>query len=273
MKKIFIAVPLLVLILGLTAGKMIDDKMKNILQQLQLSDNDAKDMIWSNCSYSNFYFPNPKTLKGLAAGERTSIVESVAQYVKEYSSTPEFAGKYKEFRENKKPTPPDKPKTMDEMKEEQRKSIEEGIKNMEETRSKMPADQQSVFDESIKMYKDQLKEIDNPDNPMFSKDMENMYKQMYDQQMAEYNNKVAEWQNEYPENNLKPLIKKWLEKFIDGSKDVDFSAQTATNQYNREVFVKQEYESKSSLWKLCYRAGKEATNAGRSFAQKWLSEL
>jgi recombinational DNA repair ATPase RecF len=96
---------------------------------------------------------------------------------------------------------------------------------------------------------------------------------MYDQQMAEYNNKVAEWQNEYPENNLKPLIKKWLEKFIDGSKDVDFSAQTATNQYNREVFVKQEYESKSSLWKLCYRAGKEATNAGRSFAQKWLSEL
>ena len=273
MKKLFIAVPFLLLFLAFTAGKIIDDKMKNILQQLQLNENDAKDMIWNNCAYSNFYFPNPKTLKGIAAGEKSSVVESVAKYVKEYSSTPEFANKYSELREGKKPTPPDKPKTMDEMKEEQRKSIEEGIKNLEETKSKMAADQQSMFDESIKMYKDQLKELDNPDNPMFSKDMENMYKQMYDQQMTDYNNKVAEWQNEYPENNPKPLIKKWLQKFLDESGNVDFSAQTAANQYNKEVFVKQEYERKSSLWKLCYRAGKEATNAGRAFAQKWLSEL
>jgi len=27
------------------------------------------------------------------------------------------------------------------------------------------------------------------------------------------------------------------------------------------------------MWKLCYRAGKETTEAGRKFAQSWLGEL
>jgi len=273
MKKILFLIPIAVVLIGFTAGKLIDDKMKNILQQIQMDEAGAENMIWSNCAYSNFYIPNPRTLKSVASGERASIVETVARYAKDYSSTPEFMNKYNELRENKKPEPPDKPKSIDEMKGEQRKSIEEGIKNMEETKSKMPAEQQSMFDETIKQFKEQLKEIDNPENPMFSKEVEDMYKQMYDQQMTEYNNKVAEWQKAYPENNPRALIKTWLSKFLDETKDVDFKAQTAADQYNRQVFVKQEYERRSYLWKLCYRAGKEAADAGRSFAQKWLGEL
>lgn len=273
MKKALLSIPILIIILGFTAGRIIDEKMKNILQQIQMDEAGAKSMIWSNCSYSNFYVPNPRTLKSIAAGERVSIVESVARYTKEYSATPEFLNKYAELRETRKPLPPEKPKTIDEMKEDQRKGITDGIKNMEETKSKMPADQQSMFDETIKQFKDQLKEIDNPDNPMFSKEVADMYIQMYDQQMNEYNSKVAEWQKSYPENNPNSLIKSWLTKFLEETKDIDFNAQTAADQYNRQVFVKQEYERKSYLWKLCYRAGKEATDAGRSFAQKWLGEL
>ncbi len=273
MKKILFILPAIIIVLGLTTGKIIDDKMKNILLQLQLNENDAQSLIWTNCVNTNFYIPNPKTLKALAKGERGSVVESVAKYVKEYSATPEFLNKYKEFRETKKPELPVKPKTIDEMKEEQRKTYQDAIKNMEETKQKMPADQQSMFDDAIKQYKDQLKEIDNPDNPMFSKDMENTYQQVYEQQMTDYNNKLAQWEKDYPENNPRFLIKSWLTNFLNETKDVDFSAQTALDQNNKEVFVNQEYERKSRLWKLCYRTGKEATDAGRGFAQKWLSEL
>jgi hypothetical protein len=273
MKKILITVPLVLIFLGFAGGKIVDDKIQNILQQLQINDADAKDVIWSDCAFSNFYHPSPRALKNLAAGDRVSVVESVAQYVKEYSSTPEFLSRYNQLREKKKPAPPLKPKTTEEMKEEQRKSLEDGIKSMEETKSKMPADQQSMFDETINQYKEQLKEIDNPDNPLFSKDVENMYTQVYEQQMVEFNNKIAEWEKQYPENNPSLLIKAWLEKFLDETKDVDFSAETAVDQYNRELFVKQEYERKSSVWKLCYRAGKEATDTGRNLAQKWLNEL
>ncbi len=273
MKKIILTVSLALIILGFTTGRMIDDKMKDILQKIQMDDDGAKNMIWSNCAYSNFFIPNPRTLKSLALGERTAVVEAVAGYAKDYCSTTEFLKKYNELRENKKPGMPEKPKTMDEMKGEQRKSIEDGIRNMEETKTKMPADQQSMFDETIQQFKEQLKELDNPDNPMFSKEVEDMYKQMYDQQMNEYNTKVAEWQKDFPENNPRFLIKAWLTKFLDEIKNVDFKAQTAADQYNRQVFIKQEYEKKSYLWKLCYRAGKEATDAGRAFAEKWLGEL
>ena len=273
MKKLFIAVPLLLLFLSLAAGRMIDDKMKHILQQLSINEGDANNIIWSDFAYSNFNIPNPKTLKGLASGERASVVQTVAAYVKEYSATGEFLAKYNELRESNKPAPPEKPKTMDEMKAEQRQSFEEGIKNMEETKSKMPADQQSMFDESINQFKEQLKEIDNPDNPMYGKDVENMYKQMYDQQMLDYNTKLIEWGKEYPENNPKALLKKWLSKFLEETKDIDFSAKTASDQNKKEVFVKQEYERKSYVWKLCFRAGKEAVDAGRNFAQKWVGEM
>ena len=56
------------------------------------------------------------------------------------------------------------------------------------------------------------------------------------------------------------------------SKDVDFSAQTAIDQ-NRTLFVKQEYERKDYMWELCFRGGKETTEAGRKYAQAWLNEL
>jgi len=56
------------------------------------------------------------------------------------------------------------------------------------------------------------------------------------------------------------------------TKDVAFNAQTAIDK-NKTLFVKQEYERKDYLWKLCFRGGKETTEAGRKFAQTWLSEL
>jgi hypothetical protein len=39
------------------------------------------------------------------------------------------------------------------------------------------------------------------------------------------------------------------------------------------VFVNNDYERKPPEWKLCFRAGKEATAAARVFASDWLAEL
>lgn len=107
---------------------------------------------------------------------------------------------------------------------------------------------------------------------MFSPQMDEYSKMSYDQQMEQHKKDVAEWEAKFPINNPEPLIKIWLESLLEQSKDIDFGAQTAMDK-NRTLFVKQEYERKNSLWKLCYRAGKETTEAGRKFAQTWLSEL
>jgi hypothetical protein len=274
MKKALLILPaLLFLLIGLTYTRIIDDKIKNILEQIQFSEDGAKNMIFSDCSDPSFYFPNPGQLKNIAAGKKVVIVNDVGNYVKEFTATKDFLNKYNDYRNQKKPTPPEKPKSIAEMKKEQKESIKQGIENMEKTKAQMPKDQQAQFDETIKTLKEQLKEVDDPNNPMYSAQMENNLKLMYEQDMNEYNEQVAQWEKDYPANNPNKMIKNWLTAFLEGSKDVDFKAELAESQWGKKVFVKQTYESKPDLWKVCFRAGKETTEAARKFAENWLREL
>jgi hypothetical protein len=272
MKKIFFVIPLLLVVAGFYTGQLIDDRAKTLLQTLKVSENDAKNTIFSDISSNSFYLPGIKELKSIALNDRAAQVEVVGKYVKDFTATEEFKKKYNEYRESRKPSPPEKPKTSAELKKEYKESTQKSIEEMKVTKTQMPADQQAVFDETIKMLEEQLKEIDNPDNPMFSPQMDEYSKMSYDQQMEQHKKDIAEWEAKYPVNNPKPLIKTWLESFLEQSKDIDFGAQTAIDK-NRTLFVKQEYERKSNFWKLCYRAGKETTEAGRKFAQTWLGEL
>lgn len=67
-------------------------------------------------------------------------------------------------------------------------------------------------------------------------------------------------------------LKKRLEAFLATTADVDFAAKTV-DRGGMKFFENAEYESKPSEWKMCYRAGKETTEALRAFAQGWLDEL
>lgn len=67
-------------------------------------------------------------------------------------------------------------------------------------------------------------------------------------------------------------LRKRLQAFLDASAEVDFEAQLqGTGSYR--TFVKPEYESRPPVWKMCFRAGPEATQAARSFAEAWIKEL
>lgn len=272
MKKILFVIPLLLILAGFYAGKIIDDRAKSLMQTLKLSEDNAKNTIFSDISSNSFYVPGIRELKNIALNDRPAQVEIIGNYVKDFTKTEEFKKRYNEYRESRKPSPPEKPKSTAEQKKEYKESMQNSINEMKTTKASLPADQQGMYDEIIKSLEDQLKEADNPDNPMFSPQMDEYMKMAYDQQIEQHKNDVAGWEAKYPANNPNPLIKTWLESFLEQSKDVDFGAQTAIDK-NRTLFVKQEYERKSSFWKLCYRAGKETTEAGRKFAQSWLGEL
>ena len=273
MKKIFLLLTISVLLLGFSTGKLLDDKMKSLLKQISLSEENAKNSIFSNCSGPSFYLPNLKNLKGLASGERVLMVGTVGDYVKEFVSSKEFVKRYNEYRESKKPSPPEKPKSVSELKSQQKEDLKKSIEDMKATKSQMPSDQQAMFDESINMFEEQLKDVDNPDNPMFSADMENMMQEGYKNELEFYNQEVAEWEKKYPASNPNGMVKQWLTEFINTSGNVDFNAKTALDEKGRTLFIKQEYERKDYLWKICFRAGKETTESASKFAQAWLSEL
>lgn len=273
MKKVILITLVFILSAGFYTSYIINRSMTEILKQINLSEESAKDYIWSDISYSNFNFPSAGELKNIAKGERAGIVQTVAQYVKDYSKTEAFKQKYMEFREMKKPAPPEKPKTMADSRNEQKEQMKKSIEEMKKNMKNIPADQKQMFEGIIKSSEEQLASLDNPEASANDAQYNQYMQQGYESQMEEYKNKVAAWESEYPENNPKPLIKKWLNDFLAESANVDFGAELRDNKYGKKVFVKSEYEEKSSIWKLCYRTGKEPVEAARSFAQAWLNEL
>ena len=64
MKKLLFFLPLLfVLVLGFTAGKFVDDKLKSLLQQFRTNEETAKSNIFYAITGTSFYIPNVKILK------------------------------------------------------------------------------------------------------------------------------------------------------------------------------------------------------------------
>jgi hypothetical protein len=68
------------------------------------------------------------------------------------------------------------------------------------------------------------------------------------------------------------LVAMRLRRFLDVSRDVAYDAQIVETQ-GKKVFADPALEAKPSEWKMCFRAGKPATDAARTFAQKWLNDL
>lgn len=273
MKKILFAFSSLVLILGFTAGHVVDDKLKYLLQQFKTDEENAKSNIFYAVSGPSFYIPNVKSLKDLALGDRVSLIESMGKNIKEYVASKEFIGKYNQLREDRKPTPPEGPKYSAQLKEEARANLKNSITETEKSKLQMAKDQQAMFDELIATLKQQLAEIDDPEKTMFKPEMDEYIKQGYQMQMDNYNKTVSEWEIEYPTDNPNPMIKKWINTFLEKSADINFAAKTTKAKDGKIKFVDKEYEYKDSQWKLYYRAGKETVNAARTFAQNWLNEL
>jgi len=70
------------------------------------------------------------------------------------------------------------------------------------------------------------------------------------------------------DKNPDVTIRRRLEAFLEMSKTVDFDATL-----NGRQFANPDYEAKPSEWKMCFRAGREATQAAREEAESWLKDL
>jgi hypothetical protein len=70
----------------------------------------------------------------------------------------------------------------------------------------------------------------------------------------------------------KALLRKRLKWFLDESGSVNFNAKTETKN-GFVIFVNEEDERKSYLWKKCFRAGPNLTKIARDFVSDWMFAL
>jgi hypothetical protein len=65
-------------------------------------------------------------------------------------------------------------------------------------------------------------------------------------------------------------VRRRLQQFLAETAGIDYDAKTSGPSH---VFTDAGYESRPPLWKMGYRAGREATEAARAFAKEWMEEL
>ena len=67
-------------------------------------------------------------------------------------------------------------------------------------------------------------------------------------------------------------LKRALKDFLDRTAGIDYAAALRTES-GKKKFASAALEQKPREWKMCFRAGKEACEAARTFASSWLAEL
>ncbi|MEI7812676.1 MAG: hypothetical protein WCJ01_09665 [Ignavibacteria bacterium] len=271
MKKTGILTLIITLPMMFFAFRTAEHTIKTILSQLDISEESANNQVLSNILYSSYNYPFPGSLKNTPMDERPAIVKIIGGFAKVYTKSDDFKRKYLEYQESKKPAIPEAPIYASAAREQYRAEYNASLKEMIKLQNSLPADQKTAYDEAIKMITEMIAGLDDPDNPVFSKETDNVLKQQYEAQLAEYNNQIAEWERNR-NGDPQQMVKKWISEFLDVTKDIDFNAELKS-EYGKKKFVNQEYESKPPVWKLCFRAGKSTTETARAYAQTWLSSL
>jgi hypothetical protein len=212
-----------------------------------------------------------KNLKSIAMNDRATIAKDLLVYTKQFVNTAAFIKDYDQRRNDSRPPEPEtkKLRSIEEIQKDQIAETEKAIKDAEKMIKEMP-DVAKSLQPVIDMQKKTLKEYQDPNNKLFSAIAQG---EKYEQEdrIRRYKEDVIRWENDLPAN-VNTFIAGRLQKMLDRTNDIDYTAELV-EKYGKKQFVNRVYESKNTEWKQGFRAGKEVTEAARTFAKQWLQEL
>lgn len=241
----------------------------DILSQLGIPLDAAKEAIGSVIT-AGVYNPGlpAQAFKLMPPAARAQAATAGVAWLKAYVATPDFKRQYLQVRENHKPTP----QTYDTTPEQElQKADDQQKQQFEESKraiASLPPEQRKAMEDALKNAADLAAKMNTPESRKIRLDA---IKAERAQEAKEYDTALAKWKQEYPDDP-RPLVARRLREFLQLSADVDFNAKLTTAN-GVSTFENPAYQAKSSQWKMCYRAGREATGAARAAIQAWLTEL
>ncbi len=258
-----------ILIFGII-GTALTQTSTDALSRLKITPADAGeavlDMLRTGRAYHRDAFG---TFKALATGDRAGIVKSGLTWIRSYSASSEFTAKYASIRNENKPEPPKAAQTVDAYFAGQKKDLEAQFAESRKAMASMDAETKKTLEAGFKQMIDQITTMEK--DPSQREMIGQMLKNQGSSGRSEYEEALAAWNRDFPENPKK-LIAVRIREFLAMSADVDFNAKLIKKNAVW-IFAVEDYEAKSHDWKLCFRAGREATAATKTFLQKWLVEL
>jgi hypothetical protein len=256
------------LFMGMAGGLTAVQNGPDVLAKLGLDPDSAKNSFLDSLASGNVYNDTAmKAFKALPALARAEIVRAGLGWIKTYVETTEFKAAYREFRDGKKPEAPAARPSADEALKKQKADFE---KQISETRKNMAGlDAATKESMEIKEMRAQMETMEK--DPQQKELMLQMTEMARSEDKKRYEEQLKSWEEEFPAEP-RALIKKRISDFLAASAGVDFAAKLLPSG-DKMVFASEEYEQKPSEWKVCFRAGREATTAARDFAKAWLADL
>jgi hypothetical protein len=242
---------------------------QDALAKLGLSQSSARESVMTGVTggWVN-YGAAASAFKKADAAARAQLVSGAIAWAKAYAASPEFKAAYAKVREERKPRAPEFKDTPEDVLAKQQAEQDKNVAEMKKALEGMAPDVRKQVEEGMKQAAEAMKQMDTPEMRKMQLDGIRMQREG---DMQSYKDALAKWQQEYPDTPG-PMIAKRLKTFLDTSATVDFDAKLQPKG-DKMVFVNPQYEGKSSEWKVCYRAGREAVQAARTAAEAWLAEL
>lgn len=209
------------------------------------------------------------SFKLLAPAARAELATAGVAWLKTYTKSAAFKAQYANLRETHKPQPPQFEGTPEEelkrADDEQRQQAEESKRAI----ASLPEEQRRALEQALAASAEAFAKQNTPEQRKLRLDE---IRAARAERTKEYDQAVASWRREYPDDPS-PAIARRLREFLAVSADVDFAAALKTSEDGRVRFENSAYEAKSAPWKLCFRAGREATAAARLAVGGWLKEI
>jgi hypothetical protein len=239
---------------------------QNVLQQLNVSDTEARRAALTSITEGYVEYGLVRdVIKAMPGAARGAAVETGIAWARAYVSSPGFASEYARYREEHKPQPPEAVGSVDdELKQQlakQQQDLDETRKNL----ASLPAEMRPQMEAVLKQSEDMMKD------PAMLQMMRSSIEMNRAEAKTTYESDLRDWGVQYPAD-VRVLVATRLQAFLDASADVDFSA-AVVDRGGRKAFADEANERKPGEWKLCYRAGREATMAARTAAAAWLNDL
>ena len=260
--------------LALVCACLVGVSAQDHLATLGISEGRAREAIFDS------FIANSVSLAGKPAAflaqspqARVAMVNFALTMARGYVESEDFKKRYADHREANGPDPLPLDQGADEIFAKERANFDAQVEGMRKLFDQITPEQIATLEKGWAEMRQRFDEMQKGDR---RKDIEAMLKEQRADDVKAHDEAMKALDKAFPADS-RALVASRLKNFLDETKDVAFDAKLVeagpAGGPRKMVFADSPLEAKSGPWKLCFRAGKPATEAARTFAQKWLSDL
>ena len=206
--------------------------------------------------------------KAASTSARIAMVSFALTLARTFSETDDFKRRYADHRDANGPDPLPEEPTVDAILAKQRAGFEEQVAEMRKLFDQITPEQRATLEAGWKDMRQQLADMET--GPRRA-ELDAALREQRADLVRMRETAMKQLDTVWPAD-ARALVADRLRHFLEVSSDVAYDAKLI-DQDGKKVFADAAHEARPREWKLCFRAGKPATDAARSFAQKWLADL